>query len=407
MTDGVSSTPPAPTAPFRPLAHEPLLGRGVARALVLAVVVAALGLGAAALGRPELAGALRTSGILIAAGALVLLLARRGEDRLERVPAISAAVMAVASGLAAVGVIWLLNSGPDRPIGIVGAVASVGIVTAAAAAAASTAVLIRPHVEAMAAHVWSGIAGAGFAIPFMAAGAAPELIAAGAVLVGIADRAGYRRRARALEARERAIALGGAGADPRDELRARERGPALDHDSLRLVLALGCTAIGTVVVAWAIGIAVGSASETDAGGGQGFAAASLAAIPLAVQLAMLRGVLAPLRPWLAIGGGMLGLASLALLVAPLEPVFLVAVAAQSVAVALLVGALARLGFGATTEGAVHVAIVAATAWWLVIVSTGGLLLAFAAVVTTLLALRRRGRRSGSGRGGPVVHEARR
>jgi len=168
LTDGVSSTPPAPTAPYRPLAHEPLLGRGVARAIVLAVVVVALGLAAGALGRPELSGVLRTSGILIAASALVLLLARRGEDRLERTPAISAIVMAVAAGLAAVGVIWLLNSGPDRPIGIVGTVASVGIVTAAAAAAASTAVLIRPHVEAMAAHVWSGIAGAGFAIPFMA-----------------------------------------------------------------------------------------------------------------------------------------------------------------------------------------------------------------------------------------------
>ena len=266
----------------------------------------------------------------------------------------------------------------------------------------------------MAAHIWSGIAGAGFAIPFMSAGAAPELIMAGAVLVGIADRAGYRRRARALEARERAIALGGVGGvggiDPRDALRALERGPDLDRDALRLALALGLTAIGTVVVAWAIGIAVGSAGGTGSdgtGGGQGFAAASLAAIPLAVQITILRGALAPLRPWLAIGGGMLGLASLALLVAPLEPVFLVAVAAQSVGVALLAGALARLGFGATAEGAVHVAIVAATAWWLVIVSTGGLLLAFAAVVTTLLALRRRGRRSGPGRGGPVVHEARR
>lgn len=373
---------------------------------MLALVVAALGLGAGALGRPELAGVLRTGGILVAAGALVLLLARRGDDRLERTPAVSAIVMAVAAGLSAVGVIWLLNSGPDRPIGIVGTVASVGIVTAAASAAASTAVLIRPHVEAMAAHVWSGIAGAGFAIPFMAAGAAPELIMAGAVLIGIADRAGHRRRARALEARERAIALGAVdGVDPRDALRSRERGPELDRDALRLALALGCTAIGTVVVAWAIGIAVGSASgagSEGAGGGQGFAAASLAAIPLAVQAALLRGAVAPLRRWLAIGGGMLGVASLALLVAPLEPVFLAAVAAQSVAIALLAGALARHGFGASTEGACHVAIAGATAWWLLIVSTGGLLLAFAAVVTTLLALRRRERRRGrlAGQVGP-------
>lgn len=402
----MSSPTQATTAPARPLAHEPLLGRGAARALVLAVVVVAIGLAAGALGRPELAGALRTGGILVAASALVLLFARRGEDRLERTPATSAIVIALASGLSAVGIIYLLNSGPDRPIGIVGTVASIGIVTAAASAAASTAVLIRPHVEAMAAHIWAGIAGAGFAIPFMAAGAAPELIMAGAVLVGIADRAGHRRRARALEARERAIARGSVGGvDPRDALRARERGPDLDRDALRVSVALGLSAIGTVVVAWAIGIAVGSAG--GAGGGQGFAAAALAAIPLAIQIAILRGAVAPLRGWLAIGGGMLGLASLAVLVAPLEPVFLAAVAAQSVAVALLAGALARLGFGCTTEGAVHVAIVAATAWWLVIVSTGGLLLAFAAVATTLLALRRRGRRRGAGRGKPVVQEGRR
>lgn len=384
-------------APARPLAHEPLLGRGVARALVAALVVVAVGLGAGALGLPELAGVLRTGGILIAASALVLLFSRRGEDRLERTPAISAIVIAVAAGLSAVGVIWLLNSGPDRPIGIVGTVASIAIVTASASAAASTAVLIRPHVEAMAAHIWSGIAGAGFAIPFMAAGADPELILAGAVLIGIADRAGHRRRARALEARQRAIAFGGVGGgDPRDALRSRERGPDLDRDALRRALALGLTAIGTVVVAWGLGIAVGSADGT--GGGQGFAAASLAAIALAIQITILRGALAPLRLWLAIGGGMLGLASLALIVAPLEPVYFAAVAAQSVAVALLAGALARLGFGASTEGAVHVAIVGATAWWLVIVSTGGLLLAFAAVVTTLLALRRRGRRGGGRRG---------
>ncbi|MBA8848315.1 hypothetical protein [Microcella alkalica] len=388
----MSTSPPAPPAPFRPLAHEPLLSPGVARALVLALVVATLGLGAGVLGRPELTGLLRTAGILIAASALVTLLARRGEDRLERTPAIGAIVMAIASGLSAVAIIWLLNSGPDRPIGIVGSVASIGIITAAASAAASTAVLIRPHVEAMAAHVWSGIAGAGFAIPFMAAGAPPELIMAGAVLIGVVDRAGHRRRARALEARERAIALGGgARVDPRDEFRARERGPQFERGSLRLVLALGCTAIGSVVVAWAIGIAVGAASGDDAGGGQGFAAASLAAIPLAVQLALMRGAVARLRAWLAVGGGMLGLASIALIAAPLDPVFFAAVAVQSVAVALLAGALARRGFSVSTEGAVLVAIVAATAWWLVVVSTGGLVLAFVSVVTTLLALRRRGR----------------
>ena len=49
MTGGVSSPTSAPTAPFRPLAHEPLLGRGVARALVLALVVPMALIGAVAL----------------------------------------------------------------------------------------------------------------------------------------------------------------------------------------------------------------------------------------------------------------------------------------------------------------------------------------------------------------------
>lgn len=387
------------TPPHRPLAQEPLLSRGVARALVAALVVDALGIGAGALGDAAVGGALRTSGILVAAVALVLLWSRRGDDRLERTPAAAAIVMAVATGLAAVGVIWLLNNGPERDIGIIGTTAAVGVVTAAAAAAASTAILIRPHVEAMAAHVWSGIAGAGFAIPFMAAGAAPELIMAGAVLIGVADRAGHRRRARALEARERALVRAGdrtaaQGPDPRDVERERRRGPALSPRERRRAVGLGVTAIGTVVVAWAVGVAVGSA--LDDGGtttGQGFAAASLAALPLAALLALLRGALPTLRPWLAAGGGMLALASLALLAVPTDAVFLAAVAAQSVGVALLAGALARLGFGTGAESAVLVAIVAATAWWLVIVSSGGLLLAFAAVVPTLLAVRRGPRRT--------------
>lgn len=390
MTDRVS-LPEA--VPHRPLAHEPLLGRGVARALVAALVVAALGVGAGALGAPEVAGMLRTGGILIAAVALVLLFARRGDDRLDRIPARSAIVIAIAAGLAAVGVIWLLNSGPDRPIGVVGAVAAVGFVTAAAAAAASTAVLIRPHVEPMVAHIWAGIGGAGLAIPFMAAGAAPELVMAGAVLLGIADRAGHRRRARALEARERALAGDTIdGADPRDAQRARERGPAWTRDERRLAVGLGCVAIGTVVVAWAVGIAVGSASAGASATGQGFAAASLAAIPLAVQAALLRGALTTVRGWLIVGGGMLGLASIVILAVPTDAVLLAAIAAQSAAVALLAGSHARRARGLSTEGAALVAIVAATAWWLVIVSTGGLLLAFGAVVSTLVSARRRPRR---------------
>jgi hypothetical protein len=380
------------TAPGRPLAHEPLLSIGVARTLVAALVTSALGIGASVVGYGELAGILRTAGILIAATALVLLYARRGEDRLERIPAVSAVVMAIAGGLAAVGVIWLLNSGPDRPIGVVGTLASIGIVTAAASAAASTAVLIRPHVEPMVAHVWAGIGGAGLAIPFMAAGAAPEAIMAGAVLFGVADRAGHRRRARALEARERAMAGVPTGeADPRDVERRLSRGPALSRRERSIAVSLGLTAIGTVIVAWVVGIAVasGSAASAATATGQGFAAASLAAIPLAILVAMLSGSVTALKRVLVITNGMLGLASIALLVAPTDEVFLAAVAVQSIAVALLTGALACRAAGATTEGAVLMAIVAATAWWLVIVSSGGLLLAFAAVIPTLLAVRRR------------------
>jgi hypothetical protein len=217
---------------------------------------------------------------------------------------------------------------------------------------------------------------------------------AGAVLIGLADRAGHRRRARALVARERALAGETVdGADPRDAQRLSDRGPAWRREERRLALILGCTAIGTVIVAWAIGIAVGSGAGADAAAtGQGFAAASLAAIPLAAQSALLRASLAILRGWLMVGGGMLGLASLVLLVVPSDAVFLAAIAAQSIGVALLAGSHARLARATSTESAVLIAIVAATAWWLVVVSTGGLLLAFAAVVTTLVALRRRPRR---------------
>jgi hypothetical protein len=385
------------TAPGRPLAHEPLLSTGVARTLVAALVTSALGIGASVVGYGEPAGVLRTAGILIAATALVLLYSRRGDDRLERIPAVSALVMAIAGGLSAVGVIWLLNSGPDRPIGVVGTLASIGIVTAAASAAASTAVLIRPHVEPMVAHVWAGIGGAGLAIPFMAAGAAPEAIMACAVVLGVADRAGHRRRARALDARERAAAGVPVGeSDPRDVERALSRGPALTSHERRIAVSLGLTAIGTVIAAWAIGIAVASSSAaTAATTGQGFAAASLAAIPLAILVALLSGSVRAVRQVLVIVSGMLGLASLAMLVLPSDAVFLGAVAAQSFAVALLTGALARHAAGATTERAVLAAVVAATAWWLAIVSSGGLLLAFAAVVPTLLALRRKPPRSSS------------
>jgi len=66
-----------------------------------------------------------------------------------------------------------------------------------------------------------------------------------------------------------------------------------------------------------------------------------------------------------------------------------AIALQSAAVALLAGPLARLGRGARVEGALQVAVLAATLWWLTIVPTGGLLIAVVAIVTTAVAFRRK------------------
>ena len=350
----------------------------VARLLLLALVVGAVGIGAGAVGRPEVSGLLRTAGILVAATALVALWARRGHDRLERLPAVSAVIMAVATALAAVAIIWLLNNGPDRPIGLIGVTAAVGIVTASAAASAGTTILIRAHVEAMPAHVWSGIGGAGLAIPFIVAGAAPEAVMAGAVGLAIADRAYFRNQAHELAVRE-----------------ARLRGepvpthaPRWTPPERRRALLLGLGAVLVVALAWAVGIGVGELLGSAAVG-QAFAVVALAVIPLALQAALLMRCAPAFRPWAIAGSGMLALAALTALVVPLEAVSFAAIALQSAAVALLAGALARLGRGAGREGAAQIAVLAATLWWLTIVPTGGLLLAVVAIVTTAVAFRRK------------------
>lgn len=358
----------------------------VARLLLLALVVGAVGIavgigagiGAGAVEQPELSGVLRTAGILIATLALIALWARRGHDRLERIPAISAVVMAVATSLAAVAIIWLLNNGPDRPIGIIGVTAAVGIVTASAAASASTTVLIRAQVEAMPAHVWSGIGGAGLAIPFIVAGAAPEAVMAVAVGLGIADRAYFRNQAHELAVREARL-----GGEPVPPPAARWTPP-----ERRRALLLGLGAILLVAIAWVIGITVGELLGARAVG-QAFAVVALAVIPLALQVALLMRCADTFRPWAIAGGGMLALAAIVALAVPLEAVSFAAIALQSAAVALIAGSLARLGRGARVEGAVQVAVLAATLWWLTIVPTGGLLIAVVAIVTTAVAFRRK------------------
>ncbi|MCA1942967.1 MAG: hypothetical protein LDL15_05115 [Yonghaparkia sp.] len=114
-----------------------------------------------------------TVAVVLAAIGLGMLYNRRGFDRLSRPAAAAAIVMAIASALAAVGVLTLLTIGPARPIGIIDLQVGVVVAVTTAAAAASAVVLIRPYVDPMVAHVWAGIAGAGIALPFMVAGISP------------------------------------------------------------------------------------------------------------------------------------------------------------------------------------------------------------------------------------------
>jgi len=350
----------------------------VARLLLLALVVGAVGIGAAAVGQPEVSGVLRTAGILIAMMALIALWARRGHDRLERIPALSAIVMIVSTSLAAVAIIWLLNNGPDRPIGLIGVTAAIGIVAASAATSAATTILIRAHVEAMPAHIWSGIGGAGLALPFIVAGAAPEAVMAAAVGLGIADRAYFRNQAHELAVRQARL-RGEPVPAPPARWTPRER---------RDAVLLGLASVLIVTLAWVIGIAVGELLGAAAVG-QAFAVVALAVIPLGLQIARLLRCSGTFRPWAIAGNGMLVLAAIVALAVPLEAVGFATIALQSTAVALLAGALARFGRGAGVEGSVQVAILAATLWWLTIVPTGGILIAVVAVITTALVFRRK------------------
>lgn len=359
-----------------------------------------------------------TVAVILAAIGLGMLYNRRGFDRLTRVPAVSAIVMAIASALAAVGVLALLTIGPARAIGVIDLQLGVVVAVATAAAAASAVVLIRPYVDPMVAHVWAGIAGAGIALPFMVAGASPALIMAGAIGIGVLDRVRGARTERELALRkeleaeqaERAAALArgaaAAGGDPTSAEGAAGRGigvrglpglpPVLraprpvrpwSPGERRASLWLGVGAVLVVAVAWAGGTTAAEAGLLRAG--QGFALASLGAVPLLVQVAVLLRVAASVREALAVSGVLLVAASAAMLTAPVEPVVTIALLAQAVVVAVVTAFIARRASGASTGTALMLAVTAAIVWLLVVLPSGALVLAFVAVATTLIALRRK------------------
>ncbi len=360
-----------------------------------------------------------TVAVILAAIGLGMLYNRRGFDRLTRVPAVSAIVMAIASALAAVGVLALLTIGPARAIGVIDLQLGVVVAVATAAAAASAVVLIRPYVDPMVAHVWAGIAGAGIALPFMVAGVSPALIMAGAIGIGVLDRVRGARTERELALRkeleaeqaERAAALArgadaAAGGDPTSTEGAAGRGigvrglpglpPVLraprpvrpwSPGERRASLWLGVGAVLVVAVAWAGGTTAAEAGLLRAG--QGFALASLGAVPLLVQVAVLLHVAASVREALAVSGGLLVAASAAMLTAPVEPVVTIALLAQAVVVAVVTAFIARRASGASTGTALMLAVTAAIVWLLVVLPSGALVLAFVAVATTLIALRRK------------------
>ncbi|GAA1728450.1 hypothetical protein [Microcella frigidaquae] len=335
-----------------------------------------------------------TIAVILAAVGLGMLYNRRGSDRLSRPAAAAAVVMAIASALAAVGVLTLLTIGPARPIGIIDLQVGVVVAVATAAASASAVVLIRPYVDPMVAHVWAGIAGAGIALPFMVAGISPALVMAGAVGIGILDRARGARTERELAERarreveqgERGIGVRGLPGLPPV---ARTPRPLLPWSpgERRASLWLGLGAVLIVALAWAAGTTAAEVGLLVAG--QGFALASLGAVPLLVQSAVLLRVASGMREALAVASGFLVAASVAMLTAPVDPVVPIALLVQAVALAVVTALIARRARDARTGTAVMLAVTTAVVWLLVVLPSGALVLAFAAVVTTLIAVRRK------------------
>ncbi len=342
-----------------------------------------------------------TIAVVLAAIGLAVLWMRREPDPLSRVAAVSASVMAVAGALSAVAVLALIAAGPDRPIGLIDIPVGTGAALATAAAAASTAVLIRPYVDVMAAHVWAGIGGAGIALPFMVAGVSPMFIMAGVMLLATLDRVhGLRVEAdlafrHALEA-ERIAQEGDAGRGigvsglPGRPPTPRAPRPTLPWSARErsLTIWLGVAAVFIVAVAWAVGATLGELGTLPVVGivGTGYAAVAFGVVPLLWQAALLLRVASTARYALTVTSGMLIAASLAVLTAPVQPVYFGAVIVQSLAIGY---AAALLAPRATTLGRVMLGTTAALTWLLVLVPTGALPLAFIGVITTLIALRRK------------------
>lgn len=382
-------------------AEDPLLPTPVAVVWFAALVVFTAGLAAGGLAPDGLATSLTNAAslavVVLALTGQVVLYARRGYDALDRLQRRATISIALASGLAAGGVVALIVFGPERPIGTITAVAAASVMLAAASAAAALSVLIRPHVEAMPAHVWSGIAGAGLAVPFMVAGADPSLIVAATTGLAVYDRWRgrrqhhdlERRRALSLSADERGIPVAGlAGRPVADRAFGRRPAPWSPRER-RLALTLGVVALVLVVGTFVGAALVADAAPTLAAPGQGLAVTTLGAIPLLAQTALLLRVADRARRSVIVCSALIGAASLAVLVAPGDATALVAWAVQSVAVGAASAAITRMLAPVTTIGLATIVVTTALAWWLLVVTTGGIALAFAAVLTTLLALRRR------------------
>lgn len=338
--------------------------------------------------------------IVLGAIGLGMLYHRRGFDQLTRTPAVSAIVMAIASAIAAVGVLALLTIGPERPLGLVDAQVGAVVAITTAAAAASAVVLIRPYVDPMVAHVWAGIAGAGLALPFMIAGISPVLVMAGAIGLGIVDRVRGARFEREVEFRKqleaeyavehgdggRGIGVSGLPGMPPLPRAPRPQRPWSEGER-RLSIWLGVVAVVIVALAWTAGSAAAEAGLLVAG--RGFALASLGAVPLLVQVAVLARAATPLREALAVASGLLIAASAAMITAPVPIVIVSAIAGQALAAAIITGLVVQKAAGARIGAILMLAVTAAIVWWLVVLPSGALVLAFVAVATTILALRRK------------------
>jgi len=379
--------------------RAPLLPPVVAGLWFVALLIWSASLAVSALTLP---GASTLTAVAVGLGAIGLatLYNRRGQDRLDRTAALATIVISIATALATIGIIALIVVGPDRPIGALDVVSAFTVTVTAASAAASTSVLIRPYVEAFPAHIWAGIGGGGLAVPFMVAGVSPAFILAAAIGLGIADRAHYARVARELEirleieremvargqAQGRNIGVSGLPGLPLFVTAPSDTRP-WSRSERRTTITLGAVALGVVVVAWAGGITLADAGILRQG--QGFAVASLGAAALIAQSVLLLRRWREVRTvtWTSIG--MLALASIALLVSPVDAVYFSALALQSVAIALVVGRVHHAVRGSGPVGAAMLATTAAIAWWIAIATTGGILLAFIAVVTVLLSLRRK------------------